>query len=158
MRTTRLGLLAALPVLLGGCLYDGMYVVRGRVSEESGGVQKPLPGVTVAARNGRAGRPQRPATTGADGTYEASYWYGGMQLLFYVPTGDAYLEFAAPGYRTKLVRVRDAAARCARNPPWFGLDVVLTPEREPPASSAAGTRAVCPEPPAPSRAGAGPGT
>jgi hypothetical protein len=135
---------AAAPVslvaLLSGCIYDGAYVIRGRIRGRvpSGvGIVENASAVVTADR-----KPNRTsAWVGRDGTFEARYLFGGMWFFPFFPgDGDPHVEFSAPGYRNLLVRVRgheaqDGVTRRACVPPARGtycMDVVLAPEMSSP--------------------------
>jgi hypothetical protein len=142
MRTIPILAILAVAPTLGGCVADGWYVVRGRVTAEASGSTLPVSGATVVARDGPTGRRQQPTTTEADGTYTVKYWFGGMWLIIPPGPGDPYLEFTAPGFEPKFVQLRDAslgATSCGpKAAPWcFVLDVVLRPENASPVSSPA---------------------
>jgi hypothetical protein len=147
--TCRSALRAAVAVLAAaaqvGCIYDGAYLVRGAVSAARNGPSEPLTGarVVVLAQNRTEGS-RSAAATGADGSYQVRYLFGGMGFLFITPSdGDPVLEVSASGYRTCTVRLRDGEQRGVTRRPCpavagrcYGVDVVLAPAG--PAATASG--------------------
>ncbi len=138
----RVRALAALLFVVPACVYDGAFLVQGTVRDASTTPPQPLSGVVVSTRNGPKGPrrlgPHDSAQTTDQGTYQTSYRYSGMQILFFsTGTGDPYVEFRAPGYESRLVQVSDHAAsmdgvttkKCGTKgkPPCFQVDVVLWP-------------------------------
>lgn len=128
--------LAASIALLSACVYDGAYVVRGKIrGRVPAGVGIVENASAVVIADGKPGR--TPAWVGRDGAFEARYPFGGMGFLFLVPgDGNPQIEFSAPGYRDLRVRIRgdeapEGVVRRACVPPAKGtycMDVVLAPE------------------------------
>ncbi|HET8538573.1 MAG TPA: hypothetical protein VFL83_01745 [Anaeromyxobacter sp.] len=133
--------IAAAALALAGCAGKGVLLVRGVVRAEDRLGAEPLRGATVQCRDGRDGaRGYARATTRDDGAYRIEHPYDGRWVpLVQAKGGDPWLEFSAPGYLPRLVRVRGGAERgVVRRPsgPWLQLDVTLVPE---PAAAAAGS-------------------
>ncbi len=83
--------------LVSGCMTDRAYRVRGRVLVEQEGLSTPVAGATVAVRERGEREPQRrTAVTGAEGTYEVVWGYGG--LWPFLPFGRPALTVEADGY------------------------------------------------------------
>jgi hypothetical protein len=117
--------------------------VRG-VVRSAGPDAAPVAGATASVQQcvpaARAEQRKGTATTGADGEYEIGCWFGGMCLLFWCPgvgVPDTAVDFAAPGHRSRTVRLlgREPEAGVSRPsceaPPHLnchGLDVTLEPE------------------------------
>jgi hypothetical protein len=125
---------ASLLLLLSACIMDGRYLVRGTVMADSGAVATPVVGasVTVGDTDGKTSNGR--ARTSADGSYTASYSFGGM--FPFISGARPPVEFAAPGYRKCRVDLRTSTAplgvtRRPCDPPekgCFVLDVVLVPD------------------------------
>ncbi len=135
MSSLRLGVPLDILFALPACIYDGMYLVQGTVKTGSPDALKPVSEATVVARSGRAGTAQEPVSTRADGTYTAEYRFGSIIL----PTsgGDPFVQYEAPGYQPKLVRLNSDKAESGvtrsncperTSVPCFQLDVVLLPK------------------------------
>lgn len=127
------GAMAAAALALGGCTANGILLVRGTVRTPAPGGPEPLAGVTVQCREGRDG-PARYSrtTTHEDGAYRIEYHYAGRWFPLLRPKGtDGWVEFTAPGYRPRLVKIRGGSepgvARRASGP-YERIDVTLVPE------------------------------
>jgi hypothetical protein len=132
------GIAAAAALALAGCSAKGVLLVRGVVRAEGPRGGEPHAGATVQCREGRTG-PARYArvTTADDGAYRIEYRYEGSHVpVLGSPADEAWLEFAAPGYRTRVVRARsgrEPGVSRGESGPWLRLDVTLAPERAAPA-------------------------
>lgn len=135
MRSGLWSIAAAAALALGGCSAQGMLLVRGVVRAEGPRGTEPLAGATVQCRDGRDG-PSRYArvTTEDDGAYRIEYRYAGTHVPLVGSAEDAWLEFAARGHRTRLVKARGGRERGVErgeSGPWLRLDVTLVPEGAP---------------------------
>jgi hypothetical protein len=130
--------LLAASLALPGCIADGWYIVRGKVSAESAGAPTPLSGAAVAVRPRAGDDWQGTAKTSVDGSYTKRYWFGGMfPFWLFMGDGDPQVVVSAPGHQTKVIRLKDGSAtpgvtRHACNEPGrekscFALDVTLEP-------------------------------
>src|SRR5512138_3764940 len=104
---------ASLVLLLSlpACVYDGRYLVQGRLRSASPTAPAPLPSARIVTRGGSEGTAQPAVLAEEHGTYRTSYWYSGIEILFFTQgDGDPWIEFTAPGHRPRAVRLRDTAA------------------------------------------------
>lgn len=132
MRVVQLAAVSAC-LLSSGCLYDGSFLVRGTVTDPRAA---PVAGASI--RLGRLTSGRGVAATGGDGSYEVTYWYGGM-FPFSFGTPDPGVEITAPGFRTHRFPLKsaavfatgEAAARCAPLRGCYLLDLTLVPEDAP---------------------------
>jgi hypothetical protein len=134
---------AVVAFALGGCAASGVHVVRGTVSAPGALGPEPLAGVAIQCRDGRDGVPQYArAVTAHDGAYQIDYPYQGTWVPLLKPKGgDPHVEFSAPGYRPRLVKLKggsDAGVARGKTGPYYRLDVTLVPEK--PATASAATR------------------
>jgi hypothetical protein len=129
--------LAAVAVALSGCLYDGSYLVRGTVlGARRGGASQPIAGaqVSVSAEDGGGGDF---GTTGADGSFELDYRWGGM-MPFTSGDGEPRLRVRASGYEERDVKLDgEMPPGVTQRPCTLGqrgcrhVEVVLAPEPVP---------------------------
>jgi hypothetical protein len=133
MRSGLAGAVAAgaLAVALGGCASSGIVPVRGVVRAQDGRRAEPLGGASVQCRDARDAPPRYArVTTRDDGTYRVDCQYAGTWFPLVKPRSDAWLEFAAPGFEPRVVRLREGkepgVARRTTGP-YHHLDVTLVP-------------------------------
>ncbi len=136
----RFGVVVAAAALgLAGCSSNGVLLLRGVVRAQGPGGAEPIAGVAVQCRDGRDGAPRYSrATTQDDGSYRIDHPYSGTWFPGVKPKGgDAYVEFFAPGYERRLVKVRggdEPGVVRGESGPYTRLDVTLVPATAPGAS------------------------
>jgi hypothetical protein len=132
MSSTRASVLVAFLLMTPACIYDGAYLVQGTVRSSAG---RAVAGAEVVLRDA-AGRCRARVTTAEDGSYRATYPFGGIGFLLFTPgDGDPYVEFAAPEHVGRAARLvgsdpeagieRRACEPRARG--CHGIDAVLAP-------------------------------
>jgi hypothetical protein len=124
--------IVAFALSAGGCSASGVHVVRGVVSARGAIGPEPLAGAAVQCRAGRDGVPQYArAVTGHDGAYQIDYPYDGTWVPLVKPKGgDPHVEFSAPGYQPRLVKLKggaEAGVARGKTGPYHRLDVTLVP-------------------------------
>jgi hypothetical protein len=132
MRSMRSGVILAMTAALAGCYTSGVYLVRGVVQSEGLAGAEPLAGASVQCRDGRDGPPRYArVTTKDDGAYRIEYPYEGRSFpMLFSAGGDPWLEFSAPGYQTRLVRLRGGNEKGVvrgESGPYQRVDVTLVP-------------------------------
>ena len=127
MRGVRPLTLCAPLLLLSACIVDGRYIVRGTVVGETGTTVTPLDGASVAVGSGRSANAR--TRTSADGSYTATYRFGGM--FPFISGACPAVEFAAPDHRTRKVDLRGSRGHPA--PVRSSGAFLLRPRRRPPA-------------------------
>lgn len=96
----------AAALALAGCwIGDGRLVARGKVLE-LGEPLRPIPGATVTI--GEEGIAERTGRAQADGSYSASYNYGGM-FPFDTNSRNPIVSVTAPGYQPLRWRFGDTS-------------------------------------------------
>ncbi len=139
MRIGGSGAAAAAALALAGCYSSGVLLVRGVVRGQDRVRAEPLGGAAVQCRDARDAPPRYArATTGEDGAYLLEYRYEGTWFPWLKPKGgDPWLEFSAPGWEPRLVRLRgereDGVVRGERGR-FRQLDVTLVPRAPGPAT------------------------
>ena len=127
MPSLRLWIVGSCAAILAGCIFDGQYVVKGRVRT----TDEPVEGAMVrVSGHGKSAGPAAAYVTGTDGTFELRYRFGGM--FPFSSDGSPRVEVEAAGFAPLAFSLRGSeqsgvVRRECEPRSCFDLDIALRP-------------------------------